>query len=159
MDGYDIAQICMNGHVVTSMAVTSQDFKKDFCKQCGAKTICNCVDCNKPIKGHYHVSGVIGGYSYDPPRFCDSCGSPFPWIKVKIEAANELVELIESLNNDEKKDFQSAIYELIRETAKVPVAKVKLKKYLVKVDSDISDGIKDVLKDTLSEELRNEIIK
>ena len=159
MDGYDIAQICTNGHVITSMADSSPDFKKDFCKRCGYKTICNCVECNQPIKGYYHVSGVIGGSSYEPPRFCDSCGSTFPWIKVKIEAANELVELIETLSPDEKKDFQSAIDELIRETAKVPVAKVKLKKYLSKVNSDISDGIRDVLRDTLSKELKNELIK
>ena len=158
MDGYDLAQICLNGHVITSMAGSSPSFRKDYCKECGSKTITQCQECNKPIKGYYHVSGVIGGYHYDVPRFCDSCGNPFPWIKTKIGTAKELVLLIDSISTEEKQDFQESIVELVKETTKVPIAKVKVKRYFSKIDSDISDGIKDVLKDTLSERLKKEIL-
>lgn len=158
MDGYDIAQICLNGHVISSMAGSSPSFRKDFCKECGSKTIMHCQECNKPIKGYYHVSGVIGGFHYDAPHFCDSCGNPFPWIKTKIETAKELVLLIDSISEEEKQDFQESIVELVKETAKVPIAKVKVKRYFSKIDSDISDGIKDVLKDILNDKLKKEIL-
>lgn len=158
MDGYDIAQICLNGHVITSMAGSSPNFKKDFCKECGSQTITNCQECSKPIKGYYHVSGVIGGFEYEAPRFCDSCGNPLPWVKTKIETVRELVALIESISESERQDLQESIIELISDTSKVPIAKVKLKRYLANIDSDISDGIREVLKDVLNEKIRKELL-
>jgi len=50
------------------------------------------------------------------------------------------------------------LLELVKETAKVPIAKVKVKRYFSKIDSDISDGIKDVLKDILNDKLKKEIL-
>jgi len=158
MEGYDVAQICINGHVITSMAITSPNFRQEYCKKCGSKTIMNCSNCQKPIKGYYHVSGVIGTFKYHAPKFCDSCGQPFPWIGTKIETSKELIELVETISIEEKEDFQESIVELIKETVKVPVAKVKVKKYLDKIDKEISDSIRDVLKDILNKELKNDVL-
>jgi hypothetical protein len=158
MEGYDIAQVCFNGHVICSTAGSSPQFRKSRCNICGEKTLMNCPNCNSKIKGYYHVEGFLDvNMHYELPRFCEDCGEAYPWIGVKVNTAIELVDLIENLTPNEKSDLQDSIKELVKESAKVPIAKVKLKKYLLKVNSDISDGIKDVLKDTLRTELRKEL--
>jgi hypothetical protein len=159
MEGYDVAQICVNGHVISSMAGSNVQYRQEHCNKCGAKTIMSCQKCNKPINGYHHVPGVIGFFDYNAPRFCEYCGEAFPWIKSKIESSKELVDLMDSLTVQEKDDLKESIEDLVRETSKVPVAKVKLKKYLAKVDSGISDGIKDILKDTLSDEIKKDILR
>lgn len=160
MDGHDIAQICLNGHVIASTAGSSPQFRKNRCDTCGEETIMTCKSCKTPIKGYYHVSGFIDfNMSYSRPRFCESCGKPFPWIETKIDVANQLIDLMDSLNEDEKLDFKDSISELVKETSKVPVAKVKVNRYLTKVDSDLSDGLLDVLKETLSEKIKKSFMK
>lgn len=160
MDGYDIAQICLNGHIIASTAGSSPQFQKKRCDSCGEATIMNCQHCKDKIKGYYHVSGLFDAeMHYDIPRFCENCGKPYPWIETKLETAMELIDLMDNLKKEEQKDLKESIEELVRETSKVPVAKVKLKRYIKRVDSDISDGLLDVLRDTLSDKLKDSILK
>lgn len=154
---YDVAQICMNGHVITSMSRDYPQHKRANCDQCGASTICHCPNCNTPIQGYYHVSGVIGGFEYDAPRFCHSCGSAMPWVSSKLEAAFEIIDLMDSLDENERSDLKQSVEELVRETAKIALAKVKLKRYLKKVDNDISDGLSEILDGILSEQVRESL--
>lgn len=153
MEGYDLAQICLNGHVICSMAITHPNSKRDHCTICGAKTIMNCPNCDNQIKGYYHSPGIISLAEYKPPRFCEKCGEPYPWVKYKIEASRELVDLMESLSEFEKNDLKASIEDLIRDSAKTSVAKIKLEKYLAIVDNSISDGLTDLLKDTIKGEI------
>lgn len=151
MQGYDVAQICLNGHVICSMAIAHPNNRRDHCTTCGARTIMNCPNCDNPIKGYYHAPGVISLIDYHPPRFCEKCGEPYPWIKFKLEASRELVDLIESLSDYEKNDLKISIEDLIRDSAKKAVSKIKFQKYLIKIDNSISDGLKDLLKDCLKD--------
>lgn len=157
MEGYDVAQICLNGHVISAMAYGYPQFKKDFCNKCGEKTIMACQKCNLPIKGEYHVPGFVGSSKYNIPRFCEGCGKPYPWIDTKLQAAFELIDLMDSLNEDELKDFKISVEDLVRESTKVAVAKVKVKRYMTRVDNDVSKGLSDLLKDILSEKTRSAI--
>jgi len=72
---WDIARICLNGHVLTSHLSEHPD-TGNYCKRCGAKAIDHCPMCDAPVKGepfnHYSLK-------FDPPRFCDNCGAPYPW--------------------------------------------------------------------------------
>jgi hypothetical protein len=60
MEGYDLAEICLNGHVTTSIARSYPNFRKNFCDECGEKTIMKCPSCQADIKGDYHMENVIG---------------------------------------------------------------------------------------------------
>src|SRR5262245_11220774 len=86
MEGYDVMQVCLNGHMITEFAQSQPESKRDHCQKCGAPTITHCTDtaCSTKIKGHLSVPGVIGGYRSDddpPPAFCEKCGKPYPWTK------------------------------------------------------------------------------
>ena len=157
MGSYDVAQICMNGHVITSMAGLYPENKKDFCIQCGEKTIMNCQNCDSPIKGYHDVPGVISFSEYVKPKYCENCGKPYPWTILLSDAAKELIELTDALNQEEKSDLQNSIDDLVRESPTTIVAQAKYKKYMGKVGGEIAKGLKDILVEVVSETVKKAI--
>ena len=53
MEGYDTAQICLNGHKITASYHKYPEFRSKYCKDCGEPTIIKCPDCDEEIKGYY----------------------------------------------------------------------------------------------------------
>jgi len=88
---YDTAQICLNGHVITSSTTTSPELKRQLCDKCGAATITECPKCGANIRGDYHVPGEPTlGETYRLPKFCRDCGVAYPWTESSLKAAHEL---------------------------------------------------------------------
>ena len=159
-EGYDSAQICLNGHVVNSMALTESGHNKKFCDQCGTSTTMECSQCKSKIKGPYHYPNIVSiGFGYDAPKFCDNCGNKYPWTETQLQVTRELIELADELNATEKEDLNLNIEELVKESPKVPVAQIKVKKLLSKVDKNISDGIHDALAEIISKTIQKNIWK
>jgi hypothetical protein len=91
MGHHDVQQVCLNGHQITDNYNRSPEFKKNFCPECGEKTIHQCPECQHPIKGHYHTDGLF--VSTTPvPTHCENCGKPFPWTLRKKELSQMLSE-------------------------------------------------------------------
>lgn len=88
MGHHDVQQVCLNGHQITDNYNRSPEFRKSFCSTCGEKTIHQCPECNYPIKGDYHVDGVIAiGGRTKVPTHCENCGKLFPWTERKESIA------------------------------------------------------------------------
>ena len=155
MGRYGNAQICLNGHVITSIGDDSQ-FLKKFCSDCGAETIMSCKKCNTPIKGLY-LGDSFGLPHYDAPSFCDNCGQPYPWTLTKKEAAIELIDFADKLDDKEKDELKNSIDDLIKETPKTAIAELKFKKYVLKAGTEIGKGLKDILIDLVSETVKKSI--
>lgn len=80
MSYYDVMQVCVNGHLITSRYKEYPQHRRDFCKQCGEPTIIACPKCKEPIIGHYNVPGVgVLGFEDPVPEHCHKCGEPYPW--------------------------------------------------------------------------------
>ena len=94
---YDVAQVCLNGHMVNDTWQSSPNFSKDICPKCGAKTIIECPACHKRIQGFYHVPGVITTRSASVRAYCHACGKPYPWTLATIDAAKALAEELDGL--------------------------------------------------------------
>jgi hypothetical protein len=91
MGRYDIQQVCVNGHQVTDRYYGLPEFRRKFCKQCGASTIHACPNCGTEIKGDYEVEGVVAiGFETPVPPYCESCGHPYPWTEKLQETAQEM---------------------------------------------------------------------
>src|SRR5262245_14976533 len=98
---YDVAQVCMNGHMVNDRSQSRREFSKDFCPVCGARTITKCASCDRAIQGALHTTSMVGGNHYlgtpahEQTRttaavlraYCYACGKPYPWTKAGVEAA------------------------------------------------------------------------
>lgn len=151
---YDVAQICRNGHVANSMACDYPTSNQPHCDKCGAPTITACPSCQTPIRGYYHVPGVIGSYSYSAPAFCFKCGVPFPWTAVGLQAARELVDELDDLTQDERETLKRTVDELVRESPRTPVAETKFKKIMRKAGKEGVDAMRTILVDIVGETVK-----
>lgn len=144
---YRDAQICCNGHVISS---SSKNVEK-FCSECGSATISECPNCNTSIRGSEYFPGVIGIAPYTVPSYCYNCGSPYPWTKSKLEAIQELLDFDESLSPDKKDYINENINSLTSDTPKTKVVATKIKHYLSEMAISTGEAIKDILVDIISE--------
>lgn len=152
LDGYDVAQICLNGHVISSFVKNFPQHSKKYCDKCGAETITKCLNCNSEIQGYYHVSGVISArHSYSVPAFCYNCGKPFPWTESKIQTARELAQEIENLSDDEKRILTQSIDDIVKDSPRTPLAATRFKKIISKASKGAATALRDILVDIVTE--------
>lgn len=154
---YDTAQICLNGHVINSMSVSSPKRNQQYCDECGAKTISTCPECNTSIRGYYHVPGVIGFFDYKKPAFCFNCGNPFPWTSSRIEAALELADELENISEEDRQRLKDSFPDLVRDTPKTSVAETRFKKIMRMAGADAYNAMKSIMIDIVSETVRKSI--
>lgn len=152
MGWYDVAQICLNGHVVNDAVQHSSQFNKKFCDRCGEKTITQCPGCSHNIEGEYHVEGVavIGGGSSPAPAFCHNCGEAFPWTLAKQQAAIDLFRE-ELMSQEEQEEFRNSVEQITRDSPQAQVASKRVRRLLGKVGKETASGIRDILVDIASE--------
>lgn len=144
---YDIAQICLNGHVVNDSFGKYPENNSDYCRDCGAKTITNCPTCNASIRGSGYGMVVI---DFDFPSYCEKCGKPFPWTDAAIKAAKDLTQELE-LSPEEKTSLTETIEDLVKDSPQTTVSATKFKRLVTKGGSWALDAFKDILVSVVSE--------
>ena len=149
---YDVAQICLNGHVVNDSTRGSPQHNQDFCDKCGAATITECPNCKDSIQGYY-VSDVL---VLPPPRtpapsFCKHCGKSFPWTQSKLEAARELTQELDDLTAEEKMELKKSIDDIVMDSPRTTLGATRFKKIMVKVGKEGATALKNILVDIVSE--------
>ncbi|MCL4386440.1 MAG: DUF2321 domain-containing protein [Cyanobacteria bacterium] len=86
---FDIAEICLRGHIINPNINKNPKFRKPYCDECGAKTITECLKCNNPIPGRFIYKDFEDNTIWDqPPKFCKYCGNPYPWF---LKASKEIL--------------------------------------------------------------------
>src|SRR5262249_52100228 len=135
--GWETAQVCMNGHVITGMLRSSSEKASKFCVKCGERTITNCVSCSVEIRGYRHVPGQYGGPGYTLPSFCHDCGQPYPWTSARLSAAQALAAEAIGLSLEERETLAKTLPDLIRDTPKTPLAATRFKLLVAKAGPDV----------------------
>ena len=125
-DFIDTAQICLGGHIITDAINKNPEYKEKFCSKCGKATIVNCPNCNKEIKGHHYLSGVIMP-RISLPKYCSNCGEAYPWTKSRIETAQKLTDDLKELNTEEKEELKKTIDNIVQETPQTENAATRFK--------------------------------
>ncbi len=147
MGYYYVAQVCLNGHIITTRLNISPMLSKKFCQKCGEPTISSCKHCGTNIPGEYHVEGFIEiGSSYKAPSYCHNCGKPYPWTEKKIEAAKELIDITEGIEESDKEMLKSSIDDITTVNPRNEVASTKIKAILKK----LGGATQEILISTLS---------
>ncbi|MBI0097089.1 MULTISPECIES: DUF2321 domain-containing protein [Snodgrassella] len=160
MDTYRVAQICLNGHVVTTTADVQPERQEAFCSKCGEATITQCPNCSASIRGKFEYERVVVvGFDafYKPPAFCHNCGKAFPWTERKIASAVELVEVGADLSPEEMQQFRSDLTELTKDSPKTQVASLRFNKVMGKAGKSIASGVRNIIVDVLSEAAKKAI--
>ncbi len=148
-EGFDLAQICENGHLINKRARTESQYNKDYCSKCGKPTITTCPYCKGAIKGYDHASKVIE-LEFPIPSFCDNCGKPYPWISVKLEAAKDLINE-SNLNNSDKNIFSENLGSILHESPKTSLAANRIRNVLSKAGKPIAEAFYKIFIDVSSE--------
>ena len=150
---YEVAQICMNGHVITSLLGQDPTRSQKYCSQCGASTITTCPKCNKQIRGSYYDPSWGQDYegSYEKPSFCHNCGTPYPWMDSKLTAARDLSDELENITPDERDLLKKSLDDIVRDTPQTTVSALRFKKIAAKAGLTAANALKDILVDIASE--------
>lgn len=154
--GYDTAQVCTEGHIISMFAASNAERKQDHCIKCGAVTVMECSHCQEPIRGHHHGSG-IGTTPTNPPSFCHKCGKPYPWVEKNLAVGTALIEEMQGLSNSEKEALTKSLGDLVRDVPATEVAVVRFKKYLPKVGTAVYAAFKDVMISVATEEVKKKL--
>lgn len=157
---YDYAQICLNGHLINPQIETSPEYNKNYCTECGSKTITKCEKCGCRIKGDY-IGDNFMEYNenmYGVPNFCQDCGEPFPWTKSRVEAAIELSNESDELSIDEKEIFKNNIQNILTDNPKTEVSATRIKKILKKVGKNTYDALYKLFVEIASETAKKTLL-
>jgi hypothetical protein len=149
--GYDIAQICLNGHVANSATIDFPQFNQKFCDECGEPTIRECPQCKSPIRGAYRDSLMV---HYTAPHFCINCGSPFPWTESRLRTAHDLARELDGLSGEERAILEKSIDDLIKESPSTTLAATRFKRIVAKAGQAAASMFREILTDILSESAR-----
>jgi hypothetical protein len=158
MKGYDAAQVCLNGHLITTFVYTQPDYNKKFCDTCGEATTSACVRCSAEIRGHYYQPGVTDFTSPGPPPpFCHNCGHLYPWTERRLKAAREVAEDADRLNETEKKALNESVEVLVHNRPGAPGAIIEYKKLAAKAGKQVAEGLRSILVDVVSEAIKKQM--
>ena len=156
-DWYDTAQVCINGHVINPRAETEPEHNKSYCSECGAETITSCPNCEAKIRGKLHSGNYFTLPMLEAPKFCWTCGSPYPWTVSRLKAAHDLANEIKGISKEERKLLNLSIDELVGDTPQTNVAIVRFRKMMSKVGPELCDTFKKILIEIMSEAVKKQI--
>ena len=142
---YDVALICLNRHVVNHSSNTYPLKNARFCKDCGAECINKCRYCSEYIRGRYHMKGVVMPSTYSAPSYCDNCGKPYPWLEEKLKVLDEMIDLMNELDELEKKDLKQSTIDITTDNPRTSLASLKIKRFGLKIGSEMYDALKKIL--------------
>jgi hypothetical protein len=155
-DGYDIAQVCLNGHVVNDSMRASPESNAKFCEDCGGSTISECGSCKTPIRGKYNSAGLGFAYEFLAPAFCSNCGNAYPWTEAKMNAARDLISLSD-LDDADKEALTTDLPDLAQDTPRTKVAATRFKKLVAKLGGGVASAVRDIVVDVASEAAKKTI--
>jgi len=150
-NGYDTAQICLNGHVVNDAVHEYPEHNKKFCDRCGKATLTACPDCNASLQGALHSEGGVFRMGDIAPAFCHNCGKPYPWTGDRLKAARDLADELEALDAQEKALMKETVEDLVSDGPTTQLAATRFKRLLAKAGPAAAQAFKNVLVEVVSE--------
>ncbi len=132
MAQYDIAQVCLNGHIRNGAINLRPENNEEYCAQCGEKTITQCPQCSVEIKGAMFTEGYRGRpqicrYLDAAPAYCLSCGKPYPWTENKIVTAIQMFAEFGNLNEEEKGTIEQDINNIAKDIPQAELSAMRIK--------------------------------
>lgn len=156
INGTDIAQICLNGHLGNPYVNTAPHRNKKFCPQCGEPEIMACPGCQTPLRGKGHdMSSALA--TYHVPAYCEGCGVAFPWTQRAIMAAKEFAEL-ELTDEQDKEVFMQNVEVVTNDTPQTKVAATKIFRILAKLSGPAKDTLQELIVNIASETAKKIIL-
>jgi hypothetical protein len=149
---FDEALICENAHVINSAKKQFPDDNKDFCPNCGRKSLDKCLKCGTPFQGQKFIGNGQLAANFRLQSFCYKCGNALPWTEKVVENACFIAS--EFMDEHEQEELRKSIDEVIRQTPFSEVAARKIKKLVPKIANGAGTTFRNILTTILSETLK-----
>lgn len=152
---YDVAQVCLNGHMINDHARSRPLHNQEYCTRCGAKTLTACPSCQKPIRGDLNVEGVVDltGRQIPVPPFCQYCAKALPWTESRLEAASALADQLQ-LDIPERALVEKSIEEMVKDTPRAPAEAIRFKTIVQRAQPWGFAAFKEILNAVVSESVK-----
>jgi len=150
---HDIAQICENGHVITTMAKGIPEKRQPFCDRCGAPTLMECRNCQKAIRGESNA--MYDSWRF--PGYCPQCGSAYPWTEKNLAAAADLIDLEAQLSAQAKAELKKDLGELGSDSPRSKVAALKMAKFIKVAAPEIGTAMREIVVSVASEAVKKQM--
>lgn len=148
---YDEGYICIQGHWINRRGRDYPQHNSEFCPQCGTSVINRCPACGESIRGDYVIPGVPIARTIPVPAYCLKCGKPYPWTVERITAAQELIDLMGTVEGSEREAAKVAIPDMMHDGPRTRVAAIRISRILEKVSGNAATAFRDILVDIASE--------
>jgi hypothetical protein len=153
--GFDVAQICLNGHVINTMAGKYPVYSAKFCATCGEPTIIACSGCQARIRGIEEDGDFPSTFSR--PAFCLECGKPYPWTERATQAAIELFIEESGFTGEEAEQFQASVHEAVKDGPRTLLAGRRIATALKRVGPETIKAFRSIIVDVLGEAAKKAI--
>nr|DAL11009.1 MAG TPA_asm: Primosomal protein N' [Caudoviricetes sp.] len=137
-----------------------------YCSLCGSKIISTCPSCNSPLRGDYyankahyrygaitfdgHGQKILSGFNEELqshqtqiPAYCYNCGKPYPWTEARLKAAENIIDMIDELSEEQKQKLVEFIPDLLIETPRSEYAALICAKFLDGISGYVFQAFKD----------------
>lgn len=144
-EGWDTAQVCQNGHMVNTMAISYPDSNEKFCSDCGTPTLMACPECQAAIRGKKHVPGILSTHSPPVKAYCHECGAAYPWTAARLEVGREALDEDPNLSDAEKEQGKTALEAVTRDTPRTELEAGRLKRVLDRLSGPTAQTMQKVV--------------
>jgi hypothetical protein len=168
------AVVCESGHLVTSNAESEKGPVTPYCMTCGKKIIDKCQHCGQDIPGEefaetngleitYDGMGTTSGPLHESlgfrgvPKYCPSCGKPYPWTQSAIEAALDYIDTLIVLDTSERHDMKKALDNIVADSPKSAPAARRLVQLSRKAGKEALKFFQQVLAGVVCEAAKREM--
>lgn len=91
---------------------------------------------------------------WEPPSYCHNCGSPFPWTAARLQAAKDLADELDELDNEDREILKSSLDDISSDAPGTEVATVRIKRIMTKLSGTGAEMLRKVVVDVASEAVK-----
>ena len=166
---YDEAAICESGHVLSCRLSSQSQIVPPFCASCAAAILIQCKSCNAKIQGSRcleetgqrlanFMEGTYRSYTtrnyqdelFTAPAYCPSCGKPYPWTESTIKEFDEIIDMTDELNDDERAILKESFPTLLVDQPGNSVASMRIAKILISAKEPTIQALKSAIASKLA---------
>ena len=156
---YTTAIVCLNGHILTRDTQRNRTHQTmSHCPQCCLDLISTCLNCNSPIRGNeVNERGQTILRNNPADAFCYNCGAPYPWTESALENAENIINELDSLSDEDKEKLSKSFKDLMQPTPKTPYAILLAKKALASCKGFMLETLVNLLVSSACVAVKNEL--